>query len=239
MKANRQGPPINIKIEAQAVENDAAARWLRGHQGLKRITEAWLRANTSFGSATKRQAELLGLGYPLQSGWMRRMDGHFIKVSAAQEFERIYHERRAKHTKRRAARRERGHDDQRRETGNVDVFHGELSPSDFQRGEETIAAGLDVGSISKPPNVDEIERARTPRGGWTRAQLAAWGVPWPPPNGWRKALERRARASEQAAFRESDDTYRRVGSQYKRWVKCEARNCGRPPWDICDDCPRC
>ena len=26
----------------------------------------------------------------------------------------------------------------------------------------------------------EIEAARSPRGGWTRATLASWGVPWPP-----------------------------------------------------------
>lgn len=30
--------------------------------------------------------------------------------------------------------------------------------------------------------------AKSPRGGWTRKTLAAWGVPWPPPKGWRKAL---------------------------------------------------
>lgn len=34
----------------------------------------------------------------------------------------------------------------------------------------------------------EIEAARTPKGGFTRDQLAAWGVPWPPPKGWLKAL---------------------------------------------------
>jgi hypothetical protein len=45
---------------------------------------------------------------------------------------------------------------------------------------------------SRTPTTEEIERARTPAGGWTRAQLAAWGVPWPPPKGWRKELERRA-----------------------------------------------
>lgn len=38
------------------------------------------------------------------------------------------------------------------------------------------------------PTAAEIEAARTPAGGWTREQLAAWGVPWPPPKGWRKAL---------------------------------------------------
>lgn len=34
----------------------------------------------------------------------------------------------------------------------------------------------------------EINAAKTPRGGWTRAQLAAWGVSWPPRKGWRKKL---------------------------------------------------
>lgn len=36
---------------------------------------------------------------------------------------------------------------------------------------------------------DEIENGRSKRGGWTRATLASWGVPWPPPKGWRRALE--------------------------------------------------
>lgn len=35
---------------------------------------------------------------------------------------------------------------------------------------------------------EEIEAAATPKGGWTRETLAAWGVPWPPPKGWRKRL---------------------------------------------------
>jgi hypothetical protein len=35
-----------------------------------------------------------------------------------------------------------------------------------------------------------IEAKRSKLGGWTAEQLAAWGVPWPPPTGWRKALER-------------------------------------------------
>lgn len=38
------------------------------------------------------------------------------------------------------------------------------------------------------PSPDDIEAARTPAGGWTRDQLAAWGVAWPPPTGWRKKL---------------------------------------------------
>ena len=34
----------------------------------------------------------------------------------------------------------------------------------------------------------EIEDARSPAGGWTAATLASWGVPWPPPKGWRQRL---------------------------------------------------
>lgn len=35
---------------------------------------------------------------------------------------------------------------------------------------------------------EEIDAARTDNGGWTREQLSQWGVPWPPPKGWRRAL---------------------------------------------------
>lgn len=38
------------------------------------------------------------------------------------------------------------------------------------------------------PTKEEIEAARTPQGGYTKAQLAAWGVPWPPPKGWKQTL---------------------------------------------------
>ncbi|UFS65174.1 hypothetical protein LO749_00975 [Paracoccus denitrificans] len=34
----------------------------------------------------------------------------------------------------------------------------------------------------------EIEAAKTPNGGWTRETLAAWGVSWPPPKGWKAKL---------------------------------------------------
>lgn len=37
---------------------------------------------------------------------------------------------------------------------------------------------------------EQIDAARTPRGAWSAKQLAEWGVPWPPPRGWRKALLR-------------------------------------------------
>ena len=36
----------------------------------------------------------------------------------------------------------------------------------------------------------EVEAGRSAAGGFTRAQLAAWGVPWPPPAGWLRTLLR-------------------------------------------------
>jgi hypothetical protein len=33
-----------------------------------------------------------------------------------------------------------------------------------------------------------IEAAKSPNGGWTKETLAGWGVPWPPPKGWKRDL---------------------------------------------------
>lgn len=38
------------------------------------------------------------------------------------------------------------------------------------------------------PTAAEIEAAKTPKGGWTKDQLAAWGISWPPPEGWKAKL---------------------------------------------------
>lgn len=35
---------------------------------------------------------------------------------------------------------------------------------------------------------EEIDAAKTAKGGWTRKTLAAWGVSWPPPKGWKARL---------------------------------------------------
>jgi 5-methylcytosine-specific restriction endonuclease McrA len=43
--------------------------------------------------------------------------------------------------------------------------------------------------VSTIPSPDEIERNKTTNGGWTRQVLSSWGVPWPPPEGWKKTLE--------------------------------------------------
>jgi hypothetical protein len=35
---------------------------------------------------------------------------------------------------------------------------------------------------------EEIESKKTERGGYTKKQLAVWGIPWPPRKGWKKKL---------------------------------------------------
>lgn len=37
----------------------------------------------------------------------------------------------------------------------------------------------------------EIVSKQTPRGGWTKKQLAKWQVPWPPPKDWKELMIRR------------------------------------------------
>jgi hypothetical protein len=48
---------------------------------------------------------------------------------------------------------------------------------------------FDKELIRTEPTREEIAAAR-----FTRARLASWGVPWPPPKGWREELEARADA---------------------------------------------
>jgi len=45
----------------------------------------------------------------------------------------------------------------------------------------------------------EIKAGRSPAGAWTRATLAKWGVPWPPPKGWKKRLEDAYRKQQRAS----------------------------------------
>lgn len=47
---------------------------------------------------------------------------------------------------------------------------------------------MQVGGKPLKLTSDEIEKCRTLKGGFTRATMASWGVPWPPPRGWRQAL---------------------------------------------------
>ncbi|MEU3490650.1 hypothetical protein [Streptomyces massasporeus] len=52
-------------------------------------------------------------------------------------------------------------------------------------------------SMAELPSPEEIEAARSPKGGYSRAQLAAWGVPWAPPKGWKDELTERWKAARQ------------------------------------------
>lgn len=54
--------------------------------------------------------------------------------------------------------------------------------------------GAEAAAMCIAPSPDEIELARTPAGGWTREQLAHWGIPWPPPKGWKEHLITRWKA---------------------------------------------
>ena len=47
-------------------------------------------------------------------------------------------------------------------------------------------------------SLEEVEACRTAKGGFTRAQLAAWGVAWPPPKGWLSALTKEPRPAKPA-----------------------------------------
>jgi hypothetical protein len=38
------------------------------------------------------------------------------------------------------------------------------------------------------PSPDEIEAGKTAAGGYTASTLKQWGVPWPPPTGWKQKL---------------------------------------------------
>lgn len=51
-----------------------------------------------------------------------------------------------------------------------------------------VTVGYSDGSRTVHVSEFCIDDARTPRGAWTKETLAQWGVPWPPPAGWRKQL---------------------------------------------------
>lgn len=46
------------------------------------------------------------------------------------------------------------------------------------------------------PSPEEVEAGRSANGGWTKSTLAGWGVPWPPPAGWKRRLADRFRCEK-------------------------------------------
>lgn len=54
------------------------------------------------------------------------------------------------------------------------------------------------------PSPDDVLAAATGGCGWSAKTLATWGVPWPPPAGWRNELQKRWLASRIFASMETD-----------------------------------
>jgi len=65
---------------------------------------------------------------------------------------------------------------------------------------------------TKQPTREQIEAGRTPRGGWSRRQLAEWGVSWPPPHGWKQTLEQ---VADSAASADGDAVEQRSWAAYR------------------------
>jgi hypothetical protein len=77
-----------------------------------------------------------------------------------------------------------------------------------------------------------IREGMTPRGGFTRAQTAAWGVPWPLPSGWRQDLiDRNALATLPARTADGNATLivrsPRPGTQFIPMTDLPARYHGK------------
>jgi hypothetical protein len=65
------------------------------------------------------------------------------------------------------------------------------------------------------PSPAEIEAAKTKAGGWTRATLAKWGVPWPPPAGWRERLARQQHGRVERAAAQVVDAHGNIGDPWQ------------------------
>lgn len=77
-------------------------------------------------------------------------------------------------------------------SGDIMMFRNRPSRVDWSppRPPAATQTQLSLGAPSprKVPR-EEIERCKTERGGFTKKLLAQWGIGWPPPAGWRRALE--------------------------------------------------
>lgn len=52
----------------------------------------------------------------------------------------------------------------------------------------------------------EIESKKTAKGGWTKKQLAEWGIAWPPVKGWKTALINGTSIPEEIKVTSKEDT---------------------------------
>ena len=62
------------------------------------------------------------------------------------------------------------------------------------------------------PSKAEIEAKLTPAGGYLKKDLLAWGVPWPPPKGWKQRLiydHAKANGLPEPTFTEDNSEYKK------------------------------
>ncbi len=81
---------------------------------------------------------------------------------------------------------------------------------------------------------EQIEAGKSRRGGFTKKTLAAWGVPWPPPKGWRTALrtgqpvpKRRKRSRQMEIWRQAKRASEDMNMQ---WRAAMERDSGPTQW---------
>ena len=55
-----------------------------------KITEAWIRDHVNYGAPNRDQVKLLGLTWPLRSGWMQSVEGNHISDEDAAKFEILH-----------------------------------------------------------------------------------------------------------------------------------------------------
>lgn len=101
----------------------------------------------------------------------RKRDRKLAKIEAAEQREAARLEAKGVRT---------AHNAPKTATCQFNVAVRQVKPSSVLKG----SAPSGVVTIS----AKEVEACITAREGYTRAQLAEWGVPWPPPKGWKKQL---------------------------------------------------
>ena len=89
--------------------------------------------------------------------------------------------------------------------------------SDDRIEHERRAAKLDTAAtelLKRVPSPAAVDACKTRAGGWSRAQLAEWGISWPPPQGWKDRLRRRYFAQGLTVPFAQKDTAKALGARW-------------------------
>jgi HNH endonuclease len=84
---------------------------------------------------------------------------------------------------------------------------------------------MNYDEVARIPSPEEVEQYKTPNGGWTRSDLASWGVPWPPPHGWKEQLEKAYHSGQTVGV-----ILECIGCREGKYFV------DPDPYPICDDC---